>query len=1214
MSKAQDLSRMSLRRDQVLEFKMDRLPQPQPQMLKLPGLAQWWAQMELSRERDTQAIYRLVNNLSESAMAAAGGGDETNLVEEGVFAVFRQQLPLTTYGDILSRNATSNVRIGIGLEGQVLTAHGAGALPTWETPTPVGTPGTGTVTSVAMTVPGFLTVTGSPITTAGTLDVSLSGVALPISSGGTGQTTALAAFDALSPLTTFGDLLSRDASNNVRIGIGTTGHVLTSNGAGALPSWQAASSAGAPADATYVTLTTNATLTNERVLTGTSNQVIITDGGAGAAVTLSLPQSIHTGASPVFLNLSVTSLALELLSTNDVGEMVITVVNSPLLYEPWQDPGTPATLSIQGLSSIGLANQIPGTNAAADAWEYKTLTDGQNITINHAAGSIEFAVSGILPITNGGTAQDGSSFQDGGITFFSAADGIIKSDTSQLFLDVGSQILSINTHLSFIADNTWDIGADGATRPKDLYLGTVTDFSFLFGDSGGRVGSTAAADDGEILIGSTGSAPVKATLTAGTNITITNAAGSITIDSTGGGGTNALLDGTAHTDTVAQAVTRGSLIYGNSTPKWDELVIGATARVLRSNGTDVSWAQVVLTTDVTNTLPAVNGGTGQPAYAVGDILYASGTFALSRLTAVATGNALISGGLITAPLWGKIGLSTHVSGTLPVANGGTNAGAFTLGSVVFAGASGTYTQDNANFFWDDTNNNLCVGTNTGFSDSFGTARLTVSGRLGVSGTIHLPTTASSSLGCIIQNSVVVFHTYAESGTGNNIFIGNPVAMAGNFSTTGIGANVGIGANCLVGLTTGTRNMGLGGSCLQQCTTGANNCAVGEASLFGVTTGNSNTGIGQSAGRALTTGNQNTFIGDGAGYNNGTQATPGNVTNSGAIGFYAQVSGSNMFCIGSLFAGFEWNVGINMFTPTARFHLPAGVAAASSAPLKFTTGTSMTTAEAGAMEYTTDNLFFTISTGTARKRILFADAVGGLTSTRVPFATTNGRLTDAAALTWASDTLQLGVPSATTGTIAFAHASSAHLTKIVAGNASTAETYILPTTDGSSGQFLSTNGSGVLSWAAATGVSYTSVTAVSNSGSAQTDLWNQTIDANVLNATGDALHFRLSGSINTSVNNKELQVSFGATTFFSSLSRNSLSGEVFVITGSITRDGASSQLCEGSMTTSTGTVFQFASSAPSAETTTGTITFKLTGQGGASGEINFKVGRIWFVPG
>jgi hypothetical protein len=52
-----------------------------------------------------------------------------------------------------------------------------------------------------------------------------------------------------------------------------------------------------------------------------------------------------------------------------------------------------------------------------------------------------------------------------------------------------------------------------------------------------------------------------------------------------------------------------------------------------------------------------------------------------------------------------------LAGTLGVTSGGTGSStAFTTGSVVFAGASGVYSQDNANFFWDDTNNRLGIGT------------------------------------------------------------------------------------------------------------------------------------------------------------------------------------------------------------------------------------------------------------------------------------------------------------------------------------------------------------------------------------------------------------------------------------------------------------------------------------------------------------------------
>lgn len=50
--------------------------------------------------------------------------------------------------------------------------------------------GSGTVTSVAATVPSVLSITGSPITSSGTLAIGYSGTALPVLNGGTGVTTA----------------------------------------------------------------------------------------------------------------------------------------------------------------------------------------------------------------------------------------------------------------------------------------------------------------------------------------------------------------------------------------------------------------------------------------------------------------------------------------------------------------------------------------------------------------------------------------------------------------------------------------------------------------------------------------------------------------------------------------------------------------------------------------------------------------------------------------------------------------------------------------------------------------------------------------------------------------------------------------------------------------------------------------------------------------
>lgn len=73
----------------------------------------------------------------------------------------------------------------------------------------------------------------------------------------------------------------------------------------------------------------------------------------------------------------------------------------------------------------------------------------------------------------------------------------------------------------------------------------------------------------------------------------TNGSGTLSWTSAAGGSPHALLSAT-HSDTVASAVSRGSLIYGNSTPAWAELNIGSSGTVLKSDGTDVSWGTVAV--------------------------------------------------------------------------------------------------------------------------------------------------------------------------------------------------------------------------------------------------------------------------------------------------------------------------------------------------------------------------------------------------------------------------------------------------------------------------------------------------------------------------------------------------------------------------------------------------------------------------------------------
>jgi len=137
-------------------------------------------------------------------------------------------------------------------------SSGAAAAPTFRSLTTADIPALSYVTSVTATVPAFLSIAGSPITSSGTLAISYSGTALPIANGGTGQTTASAAFNALSPVTTTGDLIIGNGTNSAtRLAIGASTYVLTSNGTTA--SWAASSGGGSAYTRTTFTATAGQT-------------------------------------------------------------------------------------------------------------------------------------------------------------------------------------------------------------------------------------------------------------------------------------------------------------------------------------------------------------------------------------------------------------------------------------------------------------------------------------------------------------------------------------------------------------------------------------------------------------------------------------------------------------------------------------------------------------------------------------------------------------------------------------------------------------------------------------------------------------------------------------------------------------------------------------------------------------------------------------------
>lgn len=243
-----------------------------------------------------------------------------------------------------------------------------------------------------------------------------------------------------------------------------------------------------------------------------------------------------------------------------------------------------------------------------------------------------------------------------------------------------------------------------------------------------------APPPGVSSIAKSGSAKIRGdvTLSEGSNITLTQVGKDISIASIGSSGIS-IGDpiGSGTSQSVLFVDASGDLAQDNP-----GLVYNPTTNYLTAAGGIIS--QIMYATDGSDTIYFAPAGIVDPDFngvfsnSTGDDVLIAGynpvtdTHQLGSITQV--------GGVTTIPSTVRLsGLtaslpvktdasknltaaainlaSAEVTGVLPVANGGSGTStAFTAGSVVFAGASGTYTQDNANFFWDNTSKELGIGT------------------------------------------------------------------------------------------------------------------------------------------------------------------------------------------------------------------------------------------------------------------------------------------------------------------------------------------------------------------------------------------------------------------------------------------------------------------------------------------------------------------------
>jgi hypothetical protein len=357
---------------------------------------------------------------------------------------------------------------------------------------------------------------------------------------------------------------------------------------------------------------------------------------------------------------------------------------------------------------------------------------------------------------------------------------IVFGTTAITFVEISSaQIYSAGTGLT-LTGTTFSL-----TSPVATTLGGTGLTSFT---SGGAVYATSSSTLTTGTLPATAGGTGQSSYTTGDLVYATSATtlGVIADVATG----NALISGGAGGDPSYGKIgltthITGTLAVGNGGT-------GATSLTgyLVGNGTSAFTATatiptsalsgtISLTTQVSGTLGAGNGGTGISSYTVGDILYASGTTALSSLADVATGNALISGGVSNAPLWGKIGLTTHVSGTLPVSNGGS--GATTLTGYLKGNGTSAFTASATIPGGDITGAAL-----TEFDDT------NVTMTLGGSPSTALLAATSMTLGWTGQLAVSRGGTGNSTLTSNYLLKGNGVSPVAASIIFDNGTNVGMG--------------------------------------------------------------------------------------------------------------------------------------------------------------------------------------------------------------------------------------------------------------------------------------------------------------------------------------------------------------------------------------------------------------------------------------
>jgi hypothetical protein len=343
---------------------------------------------------------------------------------------------------------------------------------------------------------------------------------------------------------------------------------------------------------TISSTTTPYILTDTTEATNEARQAVILCTGSRSGVqTIVAPQRSKTY---VVINATTGSQAVKIAGTGPTTG--VTVPNGRAYMVAWNG----SDFVITGITTVSLTSDVTGTlpvanggtgqtsytdgqlligNSTGSTLTKATLTAGSGVTITNGSGSINISATGSGGTVTSVTGASPVASSGGNTPSISLASGY--GDTQNPYASkTANYVLAAPTGSAGAPTFRAIVGSDIPTLNQNT-TGTAAGLSATLAVSSGGTGQTSYTD-GQLLIGnSTGNTLTKATLTAGTGISVTNSAGAIsvtntapdqTVSLTGSGGTsisgtypNFTITSTNTTYSTATSSVNGLIKLGSDT-------------------------------------------------------------------------------------------------------------------------------------------------------------------------------------------------------------------------------------------------------------------------------------------------------------------------------------------------------------------------------------------------------------------------------------------------------------------------------------------------------------------------------------------------------------------------------------------------------------------------------------------------------------------------